>query len=370
MRSSEFLPFKKAIEAVPKGLAISKQGYLYLLSSASYEVAVITKMPCSLLEEGTWSIPNIREGFKLVKTTDIDVGTVDYDQADLAIADFNQPSKHFADITMPDFDKAVKATPCAGKDELRPAMMCVFFDEENLVATDAQVLSKQQHSVWFDAYRPFSIDAEDLKIVAKMLKAVEQSDIYGVAYQDIKGLADRDKYLVFEGQGIEVRCVNGYSLNKFPEYKRVIPQEHDRQGWVFEKEGLMRVLNVIAKKPNTARAVLTLSPSGMVFNFYTDTEYIEINVERYVCSFDSTPSYSYEYDMIVAIDCHYLLKLLAVSTAKTFELLYHSPSRAIKVDGGLLMPLYYESEYAEGLKEKILQGFVAREDLRTKVEKG
>ena len=101
----------------------------------------------------------------------------------------------------------------AVKDEIRPVVQCVYFDRENMVATDAHVLRAVKHNL--RVHTPFLIPVRFIKELAGLIKHFREG---------VEVFTD-DTYLIFENKHIKatLRTVE----ETFPNYQAVMPHPCD-----------------------------------------------------------------------------------------------------------------------------------------------
>ena len=114
---------------------------------------------------------------------------------------------------MPSITPLAEYVPYCSKDEFRPVMGCVFFDEKNIVASDAHVLRCEKHNI--NVKEPFMLYAKFAKELAGLLKFFNKPvDVYA-----------NSKYLVFENEYFQAiqRKVEGV----YPRYDIIMPDPGD-----------------------------------------------------------------------------------------------------------------------------------------------
>jgi hypothetical protein len=124
----------------------------------------------------------------------------------------------------------------AGKEETRPYLNGVFIERDRMTATDGRALIhiKPHNGMYWDngEFTPFILPAETIKAIKVKAKRFEtvrilldttENRLYALAVtSSVVNDSGMAEYLVDKGLSLSYQPIEG----TFPEYKRVIPAEH------------------------------------------------------------------------------------------------------------------------------------------------
>jgi DNA polymerase-3 subunit beta len=159
------------------------------------------------------------------------------------LEDFIEEQDGFQDKGVINFDELFKvAQNFVGKDELRPAMMGVYFDKEYIVSTDAHTLYFKKHNQQLDI---------DGLIIPNNAFFVEGSFNFALKEKTHLKLTKDDLSIV-------VRLVDG----KYPNYMAVIPTDNPNKV-EFDKKELVGFIEDALICTNQTTKKVVLSPEGI-----------------------------------------------------------------------------------------------------------
>ncbi len=198
-------------------------------------------------------------------------------------------------------------------DELRPAMMGVFFEVEgsevNFVATDAHKLVK------FSA-QELTGDASGTFIVPRKGLTLLKTALHG---SDEVMMSFNKKHAFFEIGKTKVTCL---LINaNFPDYNNVIPKDNPKTLTV-DRADLQSSLRRIALYANrtTNQVQLDLSPGSLTLTG-RDADYNSEATEQLTCTFEGEP-------LKIAFNAKFLQEMLGALNAETITMKFSEPNRA------------------------------------------
>ena len=198
-------------------------------------------------------------------------------------------------------------------DELRPAMMGVFFEvdgaEANFVATDAHKLVKFTASdLTGDASGTFIVPRKGLNLL--------KSALHG---SDEVVMSFNKKHAFFEIGKTKVTCL---LINaNFPDYNNVIPRDNPKVLTV-ERADLQSSLKRIALYANrTTNQVQLDLDAGSLTLTGRDADYNSEATEQLTCTYEGEP-------LKIAFNAKFLQEMLGALHAETITMKFSEPNRA------------------------------------------
>ncbi|GEM_PF-6196125 len=228
-----------------------------------------------------------------------------------------------------------------GKDEARPAMMGVFLDKTNIVATDAHRLmwEKLNNTSIPEVIIPAS-GVQLLSDVNYEMSFIEDVDVY------TKEKVLTTVFFTSENEIISSRLIEG----RFPNYKSVIPQYTMQQH--FTKDEVLPFIE-IASSISTNNIVGLLFKSGKISIAGQDND----TNKNYLAEVNDQDKLHHE-QFEIYFNGKYLMHALKNIKTQNIEMSFSASNRAVVFNGKiLLMPSIVKTSFFEAIPhpEKVVE---------------
>lgn len=310
------------------GTGLVSNGFI---TSTNLEIFISLK--CDVRGEGIINLADIEKpyseawidgGFLFVKRNGAVMKSPVIDSEEFPIIPGCEPNCEFIEFNQVSDFKTL--SNFVGKDEMRPAMMGIFFNKSEMAATDAH----RMMWVKLSASNPF----EGIIIPATIAPLLSQGD-----YRITKN----DKYAFFTNAEETIVCRMIY--DRYPNYEAVIPVKEDEYSFSFQKSEMVTQIesalpssneNVIAFRFKnglidivTKNIEANTEYSGQIKQTLHESEKQRINHEEFICCFDGK----------------LMLSVLKVIEQSTVKMHYSALNRPFIFDENkLLMPVMVKTE--------------------------
>ena len=308
------------------------EGSELVISATDLETSVVTRtevtadgdarvaIPAKLIADTLKALPEQPVTFEVDEKFGVEI-TSQYGKYKLAGADpadypkLPQPDD-VSRVTLPvaTLERAVNKTLFATTtDELRPAMMGVFFEVEgervNFVATDAHKLVRFTAS-------GLAGSADGTFIVPRKALTLLRNAVHG--HESVE-MAFNRKNAFFDVGSAHVACL---LINaNFPDYNNVIPRENPNTLTV-DRGDLQSSLKRIALYANkTTNQVQLDMQEGSLTLQGRDADYSNEATEQLTCTYDGEP-------LKIAFNAKFLVEMLAALESESITMKFSEPNRA------------------------------------------
>jgi DNA polymerase-3 subunit beta len=336
--ASDVIVSKQVISVLSNIYLETKDGTL-LIRSSDIKVNFSTKLSVSVLEEGSTTVP----GAKLYNIlSSLPDGEIEFVQAEARVtlrsiakkikfqlktitADkypaFPSPGDApFFDMPIKDFREMITQTFFAiTDDQTRPVMTGVLLEKAegnlNMVATDGRRLSfaKSEIGAIIDDFEPVVLPVKILNMVLK------RGGIEGPVSLCV---TDKMVFINFGSYNLSSQLLEG----QFPNYRRVIPDDH--QHYCVAKrldvlEAVKRVVPLLEEKQKIMKVYLTVKQSGISIS--TEENDVGVMEEELPCQYDG------EDDAVIVFNNKYLEEPLKVIETDDIRVTFNDTGKAIMI---------------------------------------